>query len=633
MSLSICLANSKLQADRLARDPLRYVRNPSKVESDRFKYGEDCGLIKKKDLCRDDDARPSTDAGSKKVNKKVVSGFTKRLLAKDQDGQERCFEEARAAAKYYRLVSSEKDINLLEVQEIPITARESSTMELEEDESSINDVEMEDDITEVEDNRTEYEGYSPHDDTQIKSIRQSLVVQGTREESTAREPTPQRVLFGLNRSVASALNTSVASSTMDEMDAVGVPMGKEEETINTKFAKIELSMMFSSPQMGVRFNDEVSSNQLPVPNYEGEKDENGDTASFSLVAALMEDDKNLGTSASILAGVKHPRDGDGEESDENECPRNLMARTNQGSSDVKVVAAEQRVLGELTTVKILGELPTTAQGDPSLRGNTDFRIFCDGEDIQVKDESAKQMDMGPAPFSVYEDGEYADNPKANEVTNSAAAFSIFADSEDADNAKENQEVTNSAAPFSIFNDGVADEPIANQEVTNSAAPFSIFVDGETVNEPIADQEVENNASPFSIFVDNESLERPVEGKKTMNTVPFTIFEGSQDDCDNTESNEGKDNSDTATLSVIGNTLNDVVDSTASTEAFTIFDDAECHQAETKQRKSLRHRARRHLQCSTSVKANHDSKANNFPIFYDDDGGGREENENRKKRSW
>lgn len=62
--------------------------------------------------------------------------------------------------------------------------------------------------------------------------------------------------LNLNSSTGSALgnrssysrdhNTSTASSTVDEHTAVGV-VGDREETLNTKFAARELSMMFSSP--------------------------------------------------------------------------------------------------------------------------------------------------------------------------------------------------------------------------------------------------------------------------------------------------------------------------------------------------------------------------------------------------
>jgi hypothetical protein len=44
---------------------------------------------------------------------------------------------------------------------------------------------------------------------------------------------------------------SIASSTMNDIDNVGLPGRQEEETINTKFAMRELSMMFSSPNFEV----------------------------------------------------------------------------------------------------------------------------------------------------------------------------------------------------------------------------------------------------------------------------------------------------------------------------------------------------------------------------------------------
>jgi hypothetical protein len=69
-----------------------------------------------------------------------------------------------------------------------------------------------------------------------------------------RQPS-RKVMFGTNNSVIANQsyvdnsrinNISAASSTLDERDAVGV-FGDKEETVNTKFAALELSRMFSSP--------------------------------------------------------------------------------------------------------------------------------------------------------------------------------------------------------------------------------------------------------------------------------------------------------------------------------------------------------------------------------------------------
>ena len=89
-------------------------------------------------------------------------------------------------------------------------------------------------------------------------------------------------LFDRDESVCSSFhanNLSTASSTVNESHAVGIP--KEEETINTKLAMKELSMMFSSPAMGLGGSDAEAAIL---------DEEEGDTATFSLVDGLVDDD-------------------------------------------------------------------------------------------------------------------------------------------------------------------------------------------------------------------------------------------------------------------------------------------------------------------------------------------------------
>ena len=70
---------------------------------------------------------------------------------------------------------------------------------------------------------------------------------------------PRRVLFGANTTIGSIsneyhLNNYVESSIVDGPDAVGV-ITEKEETINTRFAAKELSMMFSSPIVDCKNNN------------------------------------------------------------------------------------------------------------------------------------------------------------------------------------------------------------------------------------------------------------------------------------------------------------------------------------------------------------------------------------------
>jgi hypothetical protein len=154
-----------------------------------------------------------------KSERKSRVGFSKRLL-KNKDGEEQCFEEARALAGAYILLrDSSSNVNLLRATK----SDQSSQMDLEDE------VECSIDISMVE-----------------SDSRLAEYSTGSRTEG--------RRLFQPDVSLDAGLNqtaTSNASSTINILDAVGLPAKKEEETINTKFAMKELSMMFSSPAVGV----------------------------------------------------------------------------------------------------------------------------------------------------------------------------------------------------------------------------------------------------------------------------------------------------------------------------------------------------------------------------------------------
>jgi hypothetical protein len=158
------------------------------------------------------------------------TGFNKRLL-KSRNGEERCFEEARAHAGSFKLlVDSSTNINLLQFTN---RTDQSSQMDLE-DEDSI-DISMSESVS-----------INPMKNS--TSSKQPFKLQRIGSKTEARR------LFQLDGSFESGVNQTAisnASSTVNESDAVGVATKKEEETINTKLAMRELSMMFSSPAFGV----------------------------------------------------------------------------------------------------------------------------------------------------------------------------------------------------------------------------------------------------------------------------------------------------------------------------------------------------------------------------------------------
>jgi hypothetical protein len=164
-----------------------------------------------------------------KSDRKSRVGFNKRLL-KNKCGEEQCFEEARALAGAYNLLpDSTSNFNLLFVTKMD----QSSQMDLEDDVECSIDMSM----VESESRMAEYSTAT----LQPKKLQRL----GSKTDGIR--------LFHQDVSVDGGLNqttTSNASSTINVLDAVGVQVPKEEETINTKLAMKELSMMFSSPAFG-----------------------------------------------------------------------------------------------------------------------------------------------------------------------------------------------------------------------------------------------------------------------------------------------------------------------------------------------------------------------------------------------
>ena len=163
-----------------------------------------------------------SNIGKSKI--KVNCGFSKAVIAKGSDGRETCFEEARARAKYFDILSG-NNFNYLKASKIEFCEIDKSDMDMDMDmNSTVEDVDM---------------------DEVFRS--EKSMIQLSKPPSLKK-----KVLFDVNTSTvvnqpfANRHDTSTASSTVNENDNVGVH-GDKEETVNTKFAARELSMMFASP--------------------------------------------------------------------------------------------------------------------------------------------------------------------------------------------------------------------------------------------------------------------------------------------------------------------------------------------------------------------------------------------------
>ncbi len=194
---------------------------------------------------------------SKSKSKKDVYGFDEKLVAKDRNGSEGCFELYRARKRLFTISSSGNDFNLL--HKVQSMTPDDSCMDID-DGSTVEDVDMDASMM----------SYSMSTATDKDAeTEKSCVVAGAssctgkldvREHfdnldgqhvnlSYSSNPVGNRSL-----NISRGHNTSTASSTVDERDAVGV-VGDREETLNTKFAARELSMMFSSPAGAIGSNN------------------------------------------------------------------------------------------------------------------------------------------------------------------------------------------------------------------------------------------------------------------------------------------------------------------------------------------------------------------------------------------
>lgn len=372
---------------------MRYVRNPSKLSTDQQQQGHVVA--------------PSHDTKSS-----LSCGFDKRLISKDSSGQECCFQEDRARAHSYRLMTdATKCFNLLATT----TTKHDSTMSME---TTTSDVE-----------------------TSFSSSRQRPMTLFDRDESVC--------------SSFHANNLSTASSTVNESHAVGIP--KEEETINTKLAMKELSMMFSSPAMGLGGSDAEGAILL-------EKEEGDTTATFSLVDGLVDDDA---ANNSILVA--------GEEHDENDGhARNPNAR-NVDNEDFHQDAL-QMLEGER---------------DASVGGRATEQAAASGFSIYCDDDDDYEGDTTGAPFEIYQD-------PARESVGDTATFSVLASA-----LQTSSPAASAPAGFEIFNDD------DKRSSGGDTATFSLLGDVLKPAPPVAsaaafhihedETDCEGDTATFSVF--------------------------------------------------------------------------------------------------------------------------------------
>ena len=227
-------------AERLTRDPLRYMKNPSKMGSDQRKY--EYRHQDQLDAVGCEQANLSNDKSEKqnvKTAKSGSGGYDKNLLKADNSGHECCFEERRFERRYFKLLSSEENFNKLK-RDSEDNEKDTSQMDTE---TSMEDDDMEECTAEI----TEHVAKLME---KPRSVLKSSLRNGMIRRTLELPPTDTRkVLFGANSNVeyknSESLNTSTGSSQLNGSFV------RAEETINTKLANAEISMMFCSPNANV----------------------------------------------------------------------------------------------------------------------------------------------------------------------------------------------------------------------------------------------------------------------------------------------------------------------------------------------------------------------------------------------
>mmetsp|Transcript_26156 Transcript_26156/g.60119 ORF Transcript_26156/g.60119 Transcript_26156/m.60119 type:complete len:557 (-) Transcript_26156:1588-3258(-) len=156
-----------------------------------------------------------------------------KTVTKSRHFEDFCFEEKRALAKYFKIDSS-RNFSIFEKHELSPVPRSNDSVDAR--------------------------------DMSIESINEAQVGNKSNDiYAESEEKNPRRVLFTDNKQVSNysnkSLNESNASSTINEADAVGGTLVKEEETMHTKFASLELSTMFHSPSQEEDINVSVTTSK------------------------------------------------------------------------------------------------------------------------------------------------------------------------------------------------------------------------------------------------------------------------------------------------------------------------------------------------------------------------------------
>ena len=409
-------------AERLTRDPLRYMKNPSKVESDHRKYEP-----------KPDDELHEAFEGGKAANKpekqpskvsKTSSnsgggGYDKNLLKADSSGHDCCFEERRLEMRYFKLAHSEQNFNLL--KQDSLEEKDTSLMDVE---TSIEDEDMEECTAEIDVHNVAQLIEKPKCSQLKSSLRTGL---RSRTLETPSNDT-RKVLFGANTNVEyrnnESLNTTSGSSQLNGSFV------RAEETINTKLANAEISMMFCSPSANVSrvdspgqplFSSSRNNRNDEIPNMSNgasfaihDDNEQGTGGGFSIFQDDVdnspqpkehaEDTASLSLLGNVLSGLDSPKDSKPSAKSRRIVPG--MQRSTFPSN--KQHKETKRDSGEDTaSLSVIGNVlddfdSCNEANEPKKASNTGFSIFSDENAYSPKIPKSNAGETGLS-FAIFSD--------------------------------------------------------------------------------------------------------------------------------------------------------------------------------------------------------------------------------------
>jgi hypothetical protein len=425
-------------AEKLANDPLRYVRNPSKLEADQAKLQI---LKATKETATKETGNVKSGAG--------FGGFN-ALLLKSASGQEQTFEEARIKAKHFTLAPTSTNVNLF----CQVNNKDDSYMSLE---TSMDLVSME-------------------------SSQLSFQIRG-RERPASR-------------------NLSTASSTVDDQNAVGAPNGREEQTVNTALALKELSMMFSSPGFALVDESrrvERTGGLGPILNESGVSETRNDTSTISVSeygdsAHLNVISEQACDPESSFAAVEAENDGPRNPLSRSSATpgfETMALRTleESSSSHGPITCSRRRALGTIAQEDPMRDLPET-----ELVSESGFQVYNDADSENQEDSPQVR-----APFEIYDDGD-DDGNQVSESHGAATNFEIYQDSTGGSSPDDKPSPTmgsqGDTATFSLIGDAFETRQIGRQQ---GNADFEIYQDSASLHSP--SMESQGDTATFSLLGD------------------------------------------------------------------------------------------------------------------------------------